>query len=176
MDGLPNEIDMDLVIYLPDLAPDQRFRFVGLNASKEIVSDASESPLVRLTRPLAGGGLVVSVEARPVFLPGAKPEEGALRFAPLETVTLLATSGPALEAARRFHRKNLDRIHQLLGSDVTPLPREMAHPAVHYDGRRQRLVISTSEMKHRRHTELSYVIDLHGRVEAVLGFSMFVAE
>jgi hypothetical protein len=176
MDGLRDGLDTDLTVYLPDLDPRDRFRFVGLGARDMLTADASEAPQVLLSRPLPrDAGFLLSVEAAPVFRPSRTPAEDQLRFEPVRTVALVQSGQSILEAAARFQRENISALnHAVLQTGGPPLPPAIEHPTFLYDAQRERLMVCTAVEERRVLTEVCYMFqpERPARVEAVLVFVM----
>jgi hypothetical protein len=172
MDGLRGGMGTDLTVYLPDFDSRDRFRFVGLGAGDMLTADASEAPQVLLSRALPGpAGLLLSVEAAPVFQPGRTPAENQLRFQPLRTVALVQSGQPIREAAARFQRENISALNQAVAQRGGPmLQPAIAHPTFLYDAQRERLLVCTAVEERRVLTDLCYVFrpERPAQLEALL--------
>jgi hypothetical protein len=170
--GLRGGMNTDLTAHLPDIDEGDRFRFVGLGTGDFLQAEASESPVVRLTRPLPrDAGLLVSVEVAPVFRRGPTAGEEELRFQPLRTVALVPSGQPLLEAAARFQKKNIAAINEAVGNGFAPpLPPAIEHPDYLYDARRDRVMVCNHVYERRVLTRLCYAFQSDGstKIESLL--------
>jgi hypothetical protein len=176
MDALRGGLHEDLTDYLPDLDKRDRIRFAGLGGGQMLSADDSEAPAVLLTRPVPkDAGLLLSVEAAPVFQPGRPPAEGSLRFQPLRIAARVKNGRPLLAAAARFQRKNVAALNEAIVQGRAPKLRPaLEHPTLIYDGQRDRLMVYTFVEEARVLTELCYIFkpERPTEIESLLGFVM----